>query len=96
MPQSSSSLTLLPPDLSFIYPTEQQSNNEGAVSQNVDCMGDQCHIITCINGQCQVSSVNGGTTEGTRISQSSTNTCTNGECHSAVCINGQCQTILVI
>lgn len=91
MPQPSSLLTLLPPDLSFTHPTEQQSNNEAAVSQDVDCVNDQCHITTCINGQCQVSSINGGTTEGIRISQSSTNTCINGECHSVVCINGQCQ-----
>lgn len=91
MPQSSSWLTLLPPDLFFTYPTGQQSNNEAAVSQDVGCISDQCNITTCINGQCQVSSVNGVTTEGIRISQSSTNTCINGECHSVVCINGQCQ-----
>jgi hypothetical protein len=92
MPQSSSLLSLLPPDLSFTYPTQQQdqSNNAASVSQDVNCINNQCHITICINDQCQVSSVNAGTTEGTRIGQSSTNTCTNGECHSVVCINGQC------
>jgi hypothetical protein len=93
MPQPSSLLSLLPPDLSFSYPTQQQeqSNNAASISQDVNCINNQCHITICIEGQCQVSSVDGGTTEGTRISQSSTNTCTNGECHSVVCINGQCQ-----
>jgi hypothetical protein len=92
--QSSSLLTLLPHDLSITYPIQQQqeqSNNAATVSQDVNCINNQCHITICIDGQCQVSSVDGGTTEGTRISQSSTNTCINGECHSIICINGQCQ-----
>lgn len=72
MPQSSSWLTMLPPDLSFTFPTEQQSNNKAAVSQNVDCIGDQCLITTV--SMVSVSSVNSGTTEGFRIRQSSTNT----------------------